>query len=532
MQPAPFVPPVSTLFDRLALRVVQLGAVFSILVVSPYFAFELDRFYVPKELVLHATAFVSGVLMLARARQQETSRLEALLGLFLVVSLVSALFAQNGWAAARAVALTFSGLLLFGVARGLYAAGLGLHLLRGLAFAVVVAAGVALLQAYGVESQYFSVNRSPGGTLGNRNSVGHIVAFGLPLVLTVAWAAPRRRLWWLVGAALCMAALVLTRSRAAWLGAGVVGMVVAMGLAIIAARQRLLKPLLYGGVLAIVMGAGALAALTLPNALRWRSDAPYAETARGVANYREGSGRGRLVQYRTSFRVLLADPLLGAGPGNWAVAYPGHAGPRDPSLSARQAGRTANPWPSSDVVALASERGLLGAALAGLAWLMVVLGAARSLWRAVTLADAFYALALLALALGVTVVGLFDAVLLLPAPLLLVAAGMGALGASPAPARTFSPRLRLAAWALLLAFTAGATWYSTRQLRAMEHYAEGGRAALEKAAALDPGSYLIHLRLAEGGGGRTLRCRHARAAHALFPHAARARALARRCPAP
>ena len=58
-------------------------------------------------------------------------------------------------------------------------------------------------------------------------------------------------------------------------------------------------------------------------------------------NYREGSGRGRLVQYSNSARMSLHHPLLGVGPGNWAVVYPKFASPGDPSLATD--GMTANP---------------------------------------------------------------------------------------------------------------------------------------------------------------------------------------------
>ena len=63
--------------------------------------------------------------------------------------------------------------------------------LVALGVAVVTGCVTSLVQAYGVETDLFSVNRSPGGTLGNRNFVGHAAAFGLPLVLVVALRASR-----------------------------------------------------------------------------------------------------------------------------------------------------------------------------------------------------------------------------------------------------------------------------------------------------------------------------------------------------
>ena len=52
-------------------------------------------------------------------------------------------------------------------------AGIGLALARALGLAGAAGAVTALLQAYGVTTEYFSLNRSPGGTFGNRNFMAH-----------------------------------------------------------------------------------------------------------------------------------------------------------------------------------------------------------------------------------------------------------------------------------------------------------------------------------------------------------------------
>ena len=52
--------------DRLALRTLQVGAVAVPLAVTSYKVFELDRFFLPKELVVHLCAAVCAVLCLGR----------------------------------------------------------------------------------------------------------------------------------------------------------------------------------------------------------------------------------------------------------------------------------------------------------------------------------------------------------------------------------------------------------------------------------------------------------------------------------
>ena len=124
--------------ERLALHLVQLGLVLVVLIALPYKTFDLDRFFVPKELVLHATAVIAAFLCLSGRRRLELSFSDICIAGFLVLSLLSAIFAQNWWLAGRALAITVSGALLFWVGITLRAAGLQRQVLSAVAVAVVV----------------------------------------------------------------------------------------------------------------------------------------------------------------------------------------------------------------------------------------------------------------------------------------------------------------------------------------------------------------------------------------------------------
>lgn len=520
--------------ERLALRVLQAGAVAVVLAAATYKVFELDRFFVPKEAVLHLTAFLAGALVLGSARRGRATRVDVVLLAFLALGAVSAALAANPWAAMRALAVSVSGVGVFWAARAVSRAGLARPLLAALAVAVTLGAVTALLQAYGVRTDFFSLNRSPGGTLGNRNFVAHLAAFGLPVVLLAALRAYRPAGFLLGGAGLALVAgaLFLTRSRAAWLAVAAVAVVLVLGLPLVPPLRRHRRTL--GRLLALLLlaGGGVAAALLLPNRLRWKSENPYLESARGLVNYQEGSGRGRLIQYRNSAAMALENPLLGVGPGNWPVEYPEHATRRDPSLSNDEPGTTSNPWPSSDWVAFLAERGIPAFLLLAGAFLGLALGAWRRMRAARDADEGLVALTLLATLAAVAVVGAFDAVLLLALPALLVWTALGALW-TPEEARELPapPGVRVLA-AGLVALAAGAgVVKSAAQLAAMSIYAEGGgRESLERAARLDPGSYRIHLRLARGYGRRSEgRCEHARAAHGLYPNAVAAKRLADAC---
>lgn len=500
------------------LRVLQIGAIAVVLAASTYRVFDLDRFLVPKELVLHATAAIAGLLALRAIARAGFTWLDGLLVAYVFLSAASAAAATNRWLGLRSLAISASAVVVFWVARGLAAHRRAL--VGAIAFAVTAACITSLLQAYGLELDVFALNRAPGGTLGNRNFVGHMAAFGLPVVLLVALRASTvaGQLLAFLQVGIVTASLVLTRSRAAWLASAVVILIFVVAMTVTAP----LRPTWKRFAMFVIVAAVAVgAALVIPNTLRWRSDNPYLESVRNVTSYDEGSGRGRLVQYERSLRMATAHPLLGVGPGNWPVEYPEHAARRDPSLDPSEPGMTFNPWPSSDWIAVVAERGFLAAVVIALFFIAMFLAAVRRLFVA---EEAVEAMAILGTLAGAAVTGAFDAVLLLPAPALLV---WTALGALRAPQLEVRPRAfaSLCAVAFVLIAAAGA-FRSASQLLAMDLFSR--RASLERASRIDPGNYRIHLRLAQSGT-RKQRCEHALAAHALFPKADAALDLARGC---
>jgi O-antigen ligase len=511
--------------ERLALRVMQLGAIAVVLAAVPFKLFELDRYFIPKELVLHATALIAGVLLLVGARRMALTAVDACLAGFLVLSAVSAALATNPWMAGRALGITLSSVVLFWCARRVARVGLYGPLLNALAFAVALGAFTCLLQTYGVQTDFFSLNRAPGGTFGNRNFVAHLCAFGLPVLVLCALRAKGAggTLLSAVGLALVAAALVLSRSRAAWLA--IAACAIALTPFVFLARG-LFRDLRMAGrifLLLLFVAGGVAGALLLPNSLHWKSDNPYAESAKGLVNYKEGSGAGRLVQYRNSANMALHHPLLGVGPGNWSVVYPRFAKASDPSMS-DEAGVTSNPWPSSDWFAYLSERGPAALLLIAGAMLFMAGGAWRWLRNAEGPEEEMAALALAATLVAAVVVGVFDAVLLLPAPAFLVWTTLGALSApARAEAKPVPVFVRVLGVLLVLAMGGALVLRSALQTVSMQIVDATGRTAeIERASAMDPGSYRIHMILAQKYSGRG-QCKrlipHADAARALFPEA-------------
>jgi len=521
---------------RIAVAVIQVTAFAVVLAALPYPVFELDRYAFPKELVLSAGALAATLLCLASARRLTVFMVDALLAGFLVVSAVSALFATNGWLASRALGVSLAGAALFWCARTVARAGRGDALLAGLACAVVLGAVTALAQAYGVVSTSLaSLTRAPGGTFGNRNFMAHLVAIGLPVLLYVAIEARSRTRFVLgaTGVALAAAALVLSRSRAAWLGAGACGAFLAVeGLWVgrLWVDEHLRRRVLQ---LAAVAVGSLVLAMVLPNRLNWRSDTPYLESLTGVVNYKEGSGRGRMIQYGNTLDMAAHHPVLGVGPGNWPVFYPVYMSPGDPSFDTDDIIPT-NPWPSSDLMAIAAERGFVALALLTLVGTTIALGAWARIRRGPRQLPALTDLTIVATLIATGVVGAFDAVLLLPVPTLFTWTIIGALASSARPIKEIPLTPRTRRGVLIGVGVVGLLFVgrSAAQTIAMGVFAGGERRAMEAAARIDPGSYRIRVLLGRAWA-RAGRCDraipHATAAQELFPNHPAPAQLLRAC---
>jgi hypothetical protein len=507
--------------------------------------FDLDRYAVPKELVLHLIALLSALTLLRGWRRFEPGVIDLLLLSYLAWSAFSALLAQNHWLALRGFGVSLSGAAIWFSARAVARDGLRPALLSGTAAAAVLAALLGAVQAYGFDIPWLATERPPGATFGNRNFLAHLLVITLPTVL-IGGLRVRRRVWFVFAMAallLVSGTIILTRSRAAWLAlATQIGM---LGLASFVLLRGMLHDRVHGygamragrtgriasaipdisstvqrrmAVAALAVAAGATLAVLVPNSLQWRSDSPYTETLSRLADYREGSGRGRLIQYRNTLDLVRADPLLGVGPGNWLVAYPRVTTPGDPSYAGSEPIPT-NPWPSSDWLAFLSERGIVGSVLLLFAGIACVLTAVRRILQLRPVPAALDGALALATIVAAAVTGLFDAVLLLAAPTLFFWGILGATLPATAPVRIWVPSLKqrsvttagtVMAFAMLTLVAAGG-------VAAIVIAGDGrDRDAVERALRYDPGNHRLHL-LLSGRGACRLRVPHARAARNLLP---------------
>ena len=100
-------------------------------------------------------------------------------------------------------------------------------------------------------------------------------------------------------------ALVLSRSRAAWLAVAASGILLLIPM--IASRKYWRGGMVGGRFarLSLAAAIGGMVAIVLPNTLNWNSESPYLDSARGMIDYKKGSGRGKCQSWVISHAELL-----------------------------------------------------------------------------------------------------------------------------------------------------------------------------------------------------------------------------------
>jgi O-antigen ligase len=186
-----------------------------------------------------------------------------------------------------------------------------------------------------------------GLTLGSSNTVAAAIELLAPTAALITWQ--RRHSSWLTGTiiVLTLAALVMTGSRGAWLGAAAGVLVLGIwgirtrGLGALIPAGRRQRGLLAAGLLVLAIPVGALA------------------IGRVLA-----SDAGRVELWRAAWAIFTSAPILGGGPGSWPDLHAGQ-----PISSPTYAVLYT---PHSSLFQILAELGLVG--LAAISWLGIEIG--------------------------------------------------------------------------------------------------------------------------------------------------------------
>lgn len=485
-----------------------------------------DHFTASKEIVVLALVGAAAALVVSARRALRLQVIDVVLltvfGLGMIGTLTVAVDPDTAW---RAVAMSGAAIALFWVAR----TAPPQLVLRSVAVACAIAAVGVIGEAFDLWSLSLA-GRTPGGTEGHRNFMAHALAIGLPAVVATAleMGRPRRRMLGLAAVAAVVMAITLSRSRTAWVAAAV-GTCVMVFAAYRGWRSIDRRRVAVIGAAFLV---GATAAITLPNQLSWWSSSPYADTALTLAAFDRGSGRGRVLQYAATARMVIANPVLGVGPGQWSIAYPEFSQAPDANYSPLGI-EPVSKVPNADWLPFAAERGVPAFVLLLVAAALAIRSCVVAMRREGGRVPAVVGLAAIA---TTAVAGTFDAVLSRPTPLVILAllVGAGMARTEAAARRGLSGLAHWPAAAAIVALSFIAMIRPARALGAMYRYESPDLADRIAAGHANPSAYEVNMTVALELTKRRdceLARAHAREVLEHYPHHMLARRVIDRCEA-
>lgn len=184
---------------------------------------------------------------------------------------------------------------------------------------------VSVLQSFGF-GYYEGLNmpvisRAPG-LLGNPNFTTMFLAATVCLAVPLFFAAEHfaGRLYYALGGAFALWAIVMLSSRGSWLGLGVV---VAVSLAL----SSIIK--FSGKVKLAFLAVGVLACIFW---LAFYQLTPRQNLIASTVSLKDENVNSRLLAWELSFRAMLDKPIFGFGPGNFTLAYEKFRSPELKSL--------------------------------------------------------------------------------------------------------------------------------------------------------------------------------------------------------
>lgn len=217
---------------------------------------------------------------------------------------------------------------------------------------------VAILHRLDEDKILYNVNAA----FEHKNLMATGLVLSLPLTLLLYRNASDK--FWKIGAAgttlLSLVLILVTQSRAAWLGlAGATMLVLLLLMLTTAKRQQWLQPKYLGaGLVGLILSVGLAWSFSsqtiVANAPVKRIQAIF--TYEDVKNEHTETIKERLFLWRNTMQMMQDHPILGVGLGNWKIHFPKYSveGLRS------EKGKIFFQRPHNDYLWVASETGLLG----------------------------------------------------------------------------------------------------------------------------------------------------------------------------
>lgn len=352
-----------------------------------YFPNLINLYRLPKEALLAFLTAVLSWLWLLNAMRHGDHRPSSLplvipLLLYLLFSGLSLLNAVNLYEGVRHLLNLSLGIALFWITANHLDLESAPFFLRWAAVTGAVVSLVGIFQMWGGEIPTLAQIRQPSSTFGNKNMAAQYILFIIPVAYYLLLTSPDRAGEWLYGVAAALSSTYLTYSgtRAAW-GAAVMALLL-MWFCLRAKGfipRQLLSLTKRQWYFLLGIFIFTLAMNTIPRYFiaGFGTTSSVTQLKSMLEIEKDASAQFRFATWANSIAIFKDHPLLGAGIGNFRLAYPlyNQRVVKDPSFSVEEKAGEAH----NDYVQSLAETGLLGTGV--FIAILIILGG--KLWKGI-----------------------------------------------------------------------------------------------------------------------------------------------------
>ncbi|MBN2412410.1 O-antigen ligase family protein [candidate division KSB1 bacterium] len=313
---------------------------FSLMMLSVAFGFSpalIETALLPKLLLLQAGLLCIWPLLLFRFIKNRAAvdpailkkAVTAALLLYLQISVISSGFAVNRSESLYETAKLFTFILFFFTVLLLYSPDFILYTTVTLTTAGFLLAAIGTLQFFGLAFRNLPGYYYPYATLANKNMLATALLMLIPFAIAgLLFNKGKFRFFATLSFFIMLFCLILTRTRAAWLGlifASVAALVLVLHLNGVEKLSNQINKNRLGVViltvlLFITLSAGQFALKYDPHLQG--TEPTIAGRVLSVMDKDSGSIKIRLQLWGKTLAMIRDFPLLGVGPGNWKIAFP------------------------------------------------------------------------------------------------------------------------------------------------------------------------------------------------------------------
>jgi len=198
-------------------------------------------------------------------------------------------------------------------------------------FAGAIVSMIGICQYFGWAFSTIPTVGNPSATFGYRNFAASYLVVLLPCTIAFALSEQKKiQQWgWISSATLMALFLIYTRTRGAWMGMLIAGLITTAFLLYIYSRSKIQqaiitkKRLLLFAIMTLVVCVVGLIPAQMTQTGKFKFDEKKTDAVTTLTTaFSPSDARGRLTVWQHTLKMIIAHPIQGVGLGSWQYEYP------------------------------------------------------------------------------------------------------------------------------------------------------------------------------------------------------------------